>query len=161
MKIPNFVGRLVLILALALGAVTLVVVGAKKTTVLARSDPWTSSQVISPEILVKEISSSTKPAVTCVGLKLLFDRGHVPGAAFSGPTQNPDGISDLKHWAESHPKDSPIVLYCGCCPWTDCPNIRPAFAVLKEMGFTNLRVVRIDKDFDKEWVEKGYPVEKQ
>lgn len=159
MRILSFIKRPASVVALAIAAIALAGIGVKQTAVLARSDPWTPSQVITPATLATGLSASPKPAVVCVGLKLLYDRAHVPGAVFYGPGQNPNGIADLKNWAGSLPKDTPIVLYCGCCPWSDCPNIRPAFAALKEMGFTNLRVVEIPKDFDHDWISKGYPVE--
>jgi hypothetical protein len=34
-----------------------------------------------------------------------------------------------------------VVIYCGCCPLDKCPNVRPAFTLLKTMGFTNLHVL--------------------
>jgi thiosulfate/3-mercaptopyruvate sulfurtransferase len=157
MRVPTFVKgpRFLIILAMAAASV----IASRQATVLARSDPWAAAQVITPATLAKKIGEPNKPLVVCVALKMLYDRAHVPGAVFLGPGQNPDGIADLKHWAESQPKDAPIVLYCGCCPWSDCPNIRPAFAALKEMGFTNLRVVEIPRDFSRDWRDKGYPVE--
>ena len=41
-----------------------------------------------------------------------------------------------------------------------CPNLRPAFSALREMGFTKLRVLLLPTSFEKDWVEKGYPVER-
>src|SRR5437879_6752144 len=49
-----------------------------------------------------------------------------PGALFHGPGASRDGIEDLKKWAQNVPRSQSIVLYCGCCPWNRCPNIRPA-----------------------------------
>ena len=39
------------------------------------------------------------------------------------------------------PKASFIVLYCGCCPWNHCPNVGPAFKQLRDLGFTNVKVL--------------------
>jgi len=58
-------------------------------------------------------------------------------------------------------KDREILLYCGCCPWEKCPNIRPAFAALHEMGFSKVRVMVVPKDFKTDWDDKGYPTEKR
>jgi hypothetical protein len=41
-----------------------------------------------------------------------------------------------------------------------CPNIRPAFQALTEMGFTHLQVLAIPQDLERDWVAKGFPVEK-
>jgi len=52
------------------------------------------------------------------------------------------------------------VLYCGCCPWNRCPNVGPAFSKMREMGFSNVKVLYLADNFGTNWVEKGYPVEK-
>jgi len=41
-----------------------------------------------------------------------------------------------------------------------CPNIRPAFLALRDMGFTRLRVLMLPTDLYTDWVQKGYPTEK-
>jgi hypothetical protein len=53
-----------------------------------------------------------------------------------------------------------VVLYCGCCPLDKCPNLRPAFLALRDAGFARLRVLLLPNNFNADWVEKGYPVEK-
>ena len=57
-------------------------------------------------------------------------------------------------------KDAPIVLYCGCCPWSRCPNIAAAYDALHALGFGNVKVLHIAEDFGTNWVDKGYPVAK-
>ena len=52
------------------------------------------------------------------------------------------------------------VIYCGCCPFEKCPNIRPAYTALNGMGFKRLRVLVIPADFATDWVGKGYPMQK-
>lgn len=85
---------------------------------------------------------------------------HVPGAVFHGAAQSEVGLADLKRWAQGVPRNSRLVVYCGCCPLEHCPNVRPAFNALHDMGFANLRVLLLSRDFATDWVEKGYPVEK-
>jgi len=51
-----------------------------------------------------------------------------------------------------------VVLYCGCCPWGKCPNIDPAYKLMKSLGFTRLKVLHIADNFGTDWVDKGYPV---
>jgi rhodanese-related sulfurtransferase len=67
-------------------------------------------------------------------------------------------MEKLRARAASLPKDSPVVIYCGCCPWDHCPNIRPAFAELKKEGFTKVRVLYLATSFGLDWKEKGLPV---
>jgi thiosulfate/3-mercaptopyruvate sulfurtransferase len=125
-------------------------------------DPWTNGEVMTPEALVKELSRSVpdRPAVVYVGFDFLYQSAHIPGAVFEGPAREAKGIEALTKWARDVPRDKEVVLYCGCCPWTDCPNIRPAFRALRSLGFKRLKVVKMDNDFARDWVAKGYPVEK-
>jgi len=126
------------------------------------ADPWDKTQVMTPEDLVKLLtnSDSAKPLVVYVGFEFLYKGAHVPGARFIGPGKDTKGIEALKRWAGSIPPDRDVVIYCGCCPLKQCPNIRPAFQALREMKPTHLKVLFIEESLAKDWVEKGYPVEK-
>ena len=134
------------------------------------SDPWSASQTIEAPDLVKELGllksqpgeskSAAKPIVVCVGFRPLYMGAHVPGAVFHGAAQSEQGLADLKRWAQGLPRNTNLVIYCGCCPLDHCPNLRPAFTALRDLGFANLRVLVLPHDFASDWVEKGYPVEK-
>jgi thiosulfate/3-mercaptopyruvate sulfurtransferase len=123
-------------------------------------DPWSRWQVIQPADLAGELGRGVKPEIVCVGPDSLYRTAHISGAAYHGPASKPEGLEDLKKWAKDIPRGQRIVLYCGCCPMDRCPNIRPAFQALKEMGFTHLQVLAIPQDFARDWVSKGFPVEK-
>jgi thiosulfate/3-mercaptopyruvate sulfurtransferase len=125
-------------------------------------DPWTAAQLVQAADLVKELSvkNDATPAVLYVGFRTLFEGGHIPGASFHGTASTETGLADLKKWAASLPRTANLVIYCGCCPFDRCPNIRPAFAALGDMGFTHLRLLVLPKNFAADWVEKGYPMEK-
>jgi len=126
-------------------------------------DPWSASQTVQPADLVKELAApahSGEPAVVCVGFRPLYQGAHIPHAVFHGAASTEQGLAELKEWAQSVPKASNVVLYCGCCPLAHCPNLRPAFVAMRDMGFTNLRVLILPNDFNTDWIEKGYPVEK-
>ena len=58
------------------------------------------------------------------------------------------------------PHSTFIVLYCGCCPWERCPNIGPAFKLLHDLGFSNVKALYIADNLGTDWVDKGYPVER-
>jgi thiosulfate/3-mercaptopyruvate sulfurtransferase len=128
----------------------------------AGSDPWAAAQLVQPADLVKELSEKNQatPTILYVGFRTLFEGGHIPGASFHGTASTEAGLADLKKWAASLPRTANLVIYCGCCPFDRCPNIRPAFAALREMGFTHLRLLVLPKNFAADWVEKGYPMEK-
>ncbi|HKS81371.1 MAG TPA: hypothetical protein VJR23_07675 [Candidatus Acidoferrales bacterium] len=127
----------------------------------ADSDPWSASQTIDPATLLKEMAakdSSSKPIVVCVGFHSLYHGAHVPGASYHGPASTPEGLAALKDFAKTLSRSSNLVIYCGCCPLEHCPNIRPAFAALRDAGFTHLRVLILPRDFASDWIAKGYPV---
>ena len=119
-----------------------------------------SPELIRPEELAKALQSSTKPLILNVGPRVIYVQGHIAGAEYIGPTAKPDGLEKLRARVASLPRDSFLVIYCGCCPWEHCPNIRPAHKQLKDMGFTKLKVLYIGTSFGSDWVQKGYPTAK-
>jgi thiosulfate/3-mercaptopyruvate sulfurtransferase len=136
---------------------------SRESSAVARTaEPWTNAQTVQPAELVKELAAKGKsrPVVVCAGFSTLYEGAHVPGAVFHGPASQPEGLADLKKWAEGIPRSSNLVVYCGCCPFAKCPNIRPAFEALQAMGFRHLRVLLLPDNFYKDWYSKGYPVEK-
>lgn len=126
------------------------------------SEPWTSSQVQQPVEFAKEVADpkSKKPLIIYVGFPFLYQGGRIPGALLHGPTAKPEGLEELKKWSQNLPRSQPIVIYCGCCPWNRCPNIRPAFKTLQELGFTKLKILFLQTDFTTDWLQKGFPVQK-
>jgi len=127
------------------------------------SDPWSSEQAVQPADFAKELTTAKgagKPIVVCAGFRMLYIGAHIPGASFHGPGNSPQGLDDLKKWAQDVPRSAKIVVYCGCCPLWHCPNIRPAFSTLRDMGFTHLRVLLLPTNFNDDWIAKGYAIEK-
>jgi thiosulfate/3-mercaptopyruvate sulfurtransferase len=135
---------------------------AVKYPSVASSDPWTPSQTVRAQELASELQLVKDPHVLViyVGVQTLYNGGHIPGAIFHGPGSTEQGITELRDYAKTLPKNSDVVLYCGCCPLERCPNLRPAFTALKEMGLARLRVLILPTSFNADWVEKGYPVQK-
>jgi thiosulfate/3-mercaptopyruvate sulfurtransferase len=125
------------------------------------SDPWHASQVMKPEQLAKILSESgaKKPLLLQVGFSFFYRNGHIPGSIEVGPGMKPEGIQALKKFVHDVPRDRQVVLYCGCCPWKECPNIRPAFRTMEELGFKNVSVLYLEDNFQKDWVQKKFPTE--
>ncbi len=125
---------------------------------------WASAaeiRIIEPKELALQLrGKGQKPALFYIGFAVLY-RKHITGAAFAGPTSRAEGLALLKAALEKLPRDQEVVLYCGCCPWEVCPNVKPAVELLKAMGFTRARVVRIDSNFAADWIDQGYPTEQQ
>jgi rhodanese-related sulfurtransferase len=120
--------------------------------------PPGSNQLIQAEELAQALTGVRKPVVLYVGPKSIYAQAHIPGAENIGPVARPEGMEKLRARAASLPKDSPVVIYCGCCPWDHCPNIRPAYAELKKAGFTKVRVLYLENSFGANWKDKGLPV---
>jgi len=121
-----------------------------------------NSRIIQPEELVKILQSSKGEGLLMiqVGSHVLYEQAHIPGSEYIGPASREVGLGELRKRVESLPHGKLIVLYCGCCPWNHCPNVKPAHDLLQSMGFTNVRVVHFADNFGANWVEKGYPVAK-
>jgi thiosulfate/3-mercaptopyruvate sulfurtransferase len=124
------------------------------------SDPWSAAQLIRPEQLAAllKLPEARRPLLFHVGFKALFDQGAIPGSRYAGQGSKPQGIAALKAAVAKLPRDRAIVVYCGCCPWGDCPNMRPAYRTLREMGFKNARAMYVAKNLDSDWAGKGYPI---
>ncbi len=118
-----------------------------------------SAQLISPEDLLKILQSpkSEKPLILNVGPHLLYMQAHIPGAEYIGAGSDAQGIASLHRRVKALPRKTFIVLYCGCCPWSHCPNVHPAYNELHKAGFTNVKVLYIADNFGTDWVDKGYP----
>jgi rhodanese-related sulfurtransferase len=120
------------------------------------------AQLIQPEALnqLLQAKGSDKPLLLQVGSHLLFDEAHIPGSVYAGAGSQPSGLQQLQSTVATLPKNTPIVLYCGCCPWNRCPNLGPAFKQLHDLGFTNVKALYLADNLGTDWVAKGYPLER-
>jgi len=121
-----------------------------------------TTRLIQPEELVKLLKTSGKdaPLMIQVGSHVLFAQAHIPGSEYIGPASGDSGVQQLQKRVQSLPRTKFIVLYCGCCPWGHCPNVKPADDALHALGFNNVKVLYIADNFGTNWVDKGYPVAK-
>lgn len=125
---------------------------------LFANEPWTTQDLIQPAQASRELKNAL---VIHVGFPVLYRAAHIAGTQFAGPASKPEGIADLKKAVAGQPRDREIILYCGCCPFDKCPNIRPAFAALHAMGFTHVKAMVIDTNLKTDWIDKGYPTDKR
>jgi rhodanese-related sulfurtransferase len=117
---------------------------------------WTAKQLIEPAELAKAISKKNDaPLVISVG-----PGATIPNSVDAGMGNSPEGLAKLKAQLKSVDKNRKVVIYCGCCPFEHCPNVRPAIEVLKEMKFTNYYLLNLPHNIKKDWIDKGYPVAK-
>ncbi len=122
-----------------------------------KSDPWTEKQLMPPAELAKIVSDSAakKPFIFSIG-----SSPTIPYSIDIGPAKESQNIEKFKKELSKLPKDADIVIYCGCCPFGPCPNVRPAFALLNEMNFTNHKLLNLSQNFKADWIDKGYPSKK-
>jgi thiosulfate/3-mercaptopyruvate sulfurtransferase len=120
-------------------------------------EPWTASQLLAPADLASVINNPTekKPVIISVGPGAL-----IKGSLDMGPAHEKENLEKLKLQLSRLPKDADIVIYCGCCPFEHCPNIRPAFILLNEMKFSNAHLLNLEHNIKTDWVAKGYPTQK-
>mgnify|MGYP001550325092 FL=1 len=119
------------------------------------NEPWTEEQLLAPEVLARTLNNpqAKKPIILSVGPGAVIRGSFDMGAAHEKPN-----YEKLKRELEKLPKDADIIIYCGCCPFEHCPNIRPAFSLLNEMKFSNQRLLNIQHNIKTDWIDKGYPV---
>jgi hypothetical protein len=125
---------------------------------LLAADPWTASDIVASAELAKDVKS---PLIIHVGFDVLYRAAHISGTPYAGPASKPEGLAELKKAVAGQPHDRDIVIYCGCCPMEKCPNIRPAFTALREMGFTRIRVLSLPENLKTDWIDHGYPTDRR
>ncbi len=129
-------------------------------TAPAAGAPWRADQLMLPQQLASALSAppGKRPLVLHVGFAVLYRGSAIPGSRAVGPASRPEGIQELKRVARGIPRDTPVVLYCGCCPWSHCPNVAPAFRTMRAMGFKNVKLLYVASNMQKDWVDRGFPV---
>jgi thiosulfate/3-mercaptopyruvate sulfurtransferase len=123
-------------------------------------DPWSPAELMRPGELAELMKhTDQQPRIICVTFPALYRQRHIAGAILAGPGSKPEGLASLHSALAEVDKPALVVLYCGCCPMTECPNIRPAYIAVKKDGFSNARVLSLPTNLHTDWVVKGYPVE--
>jgi hypothetical protein len=122
-------------------------------------DPWSPLELIAPADLAKRMKDGESMHIICAAFPVLYRQRHIAGAVLAGPGNKPEGITALDAALKDIPNDARVVLYCGCCPMQQCPNIRPAYAEAKKLGFKDVLVLDLPHNFHTDWVAKGYPVD--
>ena len=117
-------------------------------------EPWTPGQLVNPADLASVINDpkARKPLIFCVGPGAL-----ILGSIDIGPGKEKENLEKFRLQLSKLPRGANIVIYCGCCPFEHCPNIRPAFILLNEMKFTNAHLLNLEHNIKTDWVAKGYP----
>jgi thiosulfate/3-mercaptopyruvate sulfurtransferase len=117
---------------------------------------WTNDQLIKPLRLAEMIKTNKNvPIIISIGPGAL-----IPGSIAIGSVHEKEHLDSLAKQLEMLNKDAAVVVYCGCCPFEHCPNVRPAIDLLKKMGFTNYKLLDLSQNIKADWIDKGYPSNK-
>ncbi len=117
---------------------------------------WKKEQLMSTKELADKIQANAKDK------PLIFNVGpmeNIKSAVAVGAATNVTFKSRMNETLAMENKTKAIVVYCGCCSYSSCPNIRPAYDALIAQGFKNTKVLELPEGIKPDWVAKGYPME--
>src|SRR5688572_3322421 len=93
----------------------------------AQQEPnWTPKQLMEPAELHALLQQKK-------GLPLILSVGpgaSIPHSIHMGMANDPASLEKLRSRLAPLARKTSIVLYCGCCPFENCPNVRPAISLL-------------------------------
>ena len=120
-----------------------------------QAEPWHADQLIAAKDVAIVLNSSTeiKPLIISVG-----PAGLIKDAIDIGPAHEKENLNKLKKLLSHENRSREIVIYCGCCPFKDCPNIRPAFSLLNSMKFTRHKLLDLPHNLKADWIDYDYPM---
>jgi thiosulfate/3-mercaptopyruvate sulfurtransferase len=143
--------KLLFTVLLFIGAAT---VSHAQVTPTLQMNPWKQEQVMQPQTLAGLIDAHKQLKIYNIGVVQ-----NIKGASNVGAASDSANLVKFKAVLKHLTKNQQIVIYCGCCPMSKCPNIRPAFEVLSDMKFSNINVLDLHTNLKTDWIDKGYPIE--
>ncbi len=120
-----------------------------------QNEPWTQQQLLPPAELANVLNNpkAPQPIVFSIGMEAI-----IKNSIDIGPVMMGQNLNLLKQKLNNLPKNAQIVVYCGCCPFASCPNVRPAMQLLKDMQFTNYKLLNLPDNIKVDWIDKNYPM---
>lgn len=119
-----------------------------------QQEPWKADQLMAPADLAALIKQNNAPLIISIG-----PAAPIKGSIDIGPANDRENLQKLKALLAKQDQNREVVIYCGCCPFEHCPNIRPAFTVLNEMKFTHQKLLNLPHNVRVDWMSQGYPVQ--
>lgn len=117
---------------------------------------WKKEQLMPTRELADKINTNAKDK------PLVFNVGpmeNIKTAKVIGLGTSISAMEKMKSSLSMENKNRTIVVYCGCCSYANCPNIKPAYDALISNGFKNAKVLELPEGIKPDWVAKGYPME--
>lgn len=119
-----------------------------------KENNWTADQLMAPADLAKSIvNHEPLPIIISIGPGAI-----IPHSIDVGMVSDEGNMQEFINTISKLDKDSPVVIYCGCCPFDRCPNVRPAIDELNKRKFTHFKLLNLPKNIKSDWISKGYPV---
>ena len=122
---------------------------------LDKKDNWVQKDLIEPSELASMIANPKGQQAQIFNIGVVED---IKGAKNIGGVSNKENLEKFKSALNKLPKNTLLVVYCGCCPFERCPNIRPAIGLIKSMGFSNGKLLNLPTNLKQNWIDKGYPL---
>lgn len=114
---------------------------------------WTSKDLTTPSDLAATLKSNKNvPIMFSIGPGAI-----IPNSIDIGMVKDKKNMDKFRAQISKLPKTANILIYCGCCPYEHCPDVRPAIALLKNMKFTNYHLLDLPQNIKTDWIAKGYP----
>jgi len=117
---------------------------------------WKKEQLMPTSLMAEQIKTNAKDK------PLIFNVGpmdNIKGSVFVGRGTSVSSIDKMRGTLSMENKNRTIVVYCGCCSYASCPNIKPAYDALISLGFKNAKVLDLPVGLGPDWQAKGYPME--
>jgi hypothetical protein len=114
---------------------------------------WSSKQLTEPAELAATIKTNKDlPVIFSVGPGAI-----IPNSIDIGMVKDEKNLAKFQEELSKLPTSTNVLIYCGCCPYEHCPDVRPAIALLKSMKFTNYHLLDLPHNIKTDWIAKGYP----
>jgi len=115
---------------------------------------WSKKDLTAPADLAASIRlNKNVPILFSIGPSAV-----IPHSIDIGMVKEEKNLAKFQAEIAQLPKSANILIYCGCCPFEHCPDVRPAIALLQKMQFTNYHLLDLPHNIKTDWIAKGYPV---
>jgi rhodanese-related sulfurtransferase len=151
LKIPV----LTIVLSISFGGLAIAQPSQNIPRALDKRDNWEAKDLIEPSVLASMLNDKKAKQPVIFNIGVVED---ILGSKNVGAASKKENSDRLKENLKGLRKNTLVVVYCGCCPFDKCPNIRPAFGMLKSMGFSNGKLLNIPNNLKQNWISKGYPM---
>ena len=140
-------------LKIAVYCLILFVIVSCKDSSAQNPENWTSKDLTAPAALAATLKANKDvPIMFSIGPGAI-----IPNSIDIGMVKEERNLEKFKEQISKLPKSANILIYCGCCPYEHCPDVRPAIALLKNMNYTNFHLLDLPNNIKTDWIAKGYP----